>query len=140
MVISRRFSVETRGRCHLVDITPQVAAEVARSGIQEGLVTVFVAGSTAAITTVEYEPGLIQDTEELWERLVPSAASYHHDRTWGEANGFSHLRASLLGPSLTVPLSAGRLLLGTWQQVVLADFDSRPRHREVVVHIMGEPG
>jgi secondary thiamine-phosphate synthase enzyme len=122
----------------LVDITPQVAAEVARSGVKDGIVTAFVVGSTAAVGTTEYEPGLLKDTEELWERLVPSAVGYHHDRTWGDGNGFSHLRAGLMGPSLTIPFSGGKLALGTWQQVVLADFDNRPRHRRVVLQIMGE--
>lgn len=138
MVVTRRLSLDTKGRCHLVDITPQVAAEVSRSAVKAGIVTVFVAGSTAAIGTTEYEAGLLRDTEELWERLVPSAAGYHHDRAWGDGNGFSHLRAGLLGPSLTIPFAEGRLALGTYQQVVLADFDNRPRHRQVVLQIMGE--
>ncbi|MEE9202650.1 MAG: secondary thiamine-phosphate synthase enzyme YjbQ [Dehalococcoidia bacterium] len=138
MVVTRQLNLDTQGRCHLVDITPQVAAEVVHSGVRDGIVTAFVVGSTAAIGTTEYESGLLRDTEELWERLVPSASGYHHDRAWRDGNGFSHLRAGLLGPSLTIPFSEGRLALGTWQQVVLADFDNRPRHRQVVLQIMGE--
>lgn len=138
MVVTRQLSLDTGGRCHLVDITPQVAGEVSSSGVKDGIVTVFVVGSTAGIGTTEYEAGLLRDTEELWERLVPAASGYHHDRAWGDGNGFSHLRAGLLGPSLTIPFTEGRLALGTWQQVVLADFDNRPRHRQVVLQIMGE--
>ena len=138
MIVTKEMTLDTQGRCHLVDITPQVAAEVSHSGVKDGIVTVFVVGSTAGISTTEYEPGLLRDTEELWERLVASDTSYHHDLAWGDGNGFSHLRAGLMGPSLTIPFSAGKMALGTWQQVVLADFDNRPRHRQVVLQIMGE--
>lgn len=99
---------------------------------------VFVGGSTAGITTFEYEPGLVQDVADLYEKIIPSSKHYHHDETWGDANGYSHLRASLTGPSLTVPFEEGRLLLGTWQQIVLAEFDNRPRKRQIVVQIIGE--
>ena len=138
MVVTRELTLDTQGRCHLVDITPQVATEVAHSGVRDGIVNIFVVGSTAGVGTTEYEPGLLRDTEELWERLVASDTSYHHDLAWGDGNGFSHLRAGLMGPSLTIPFSAGKMALGTWQQVVLADFDNRPRHRQVVLQIMGE--
>jgi secondary thiamine-phosphate synthase enzyme len=102
------------------------------------LAALFVSGSTAAVTTIENEPGLVQDLKEFVERLIPSGKKYHHDDRWGDDNGFSHLRASLFGPSLQVPIDNGRLLLGTWQQIVLVDFDNRPRTREIVVQIMGE--
>ncbi|MDP6347138.1 MAG: secondary thiamine-phosphate synthase enzyme YjbQ [Dehalococcoidia bacterium] len=138
MVVTREITLDTQGRCHLVDITLQVAAEVARSGVRDGIVNIFVVGSTAGVGTTENEPGLLRDTEELWERLVASDTGYHHDLAWGDGNGFSHLRAGLMGPSLTIPFSAGKMALGTWQQVVLADFDNRPRHRQVVLQIMGE--
>ena len=138
MVVTREITLDTQGRCHLVDITLQVAAEVARSGVRDGIVNIFVVGSTAGVGTTENEPGLLRDTEELWERLVASDTGYHHDLAWGDGNGFSHLRAGLMGPSLTIPFSAGKMALGTWQQVVLADFDNRPRHRQVALQIMGE--
>ena len=108
------------------------------SGLKQGSLTVFVVGSTAAITSFEYEPGLVKDMRELYDKLIPRGKQYAHDAAWGDANGFSHLRAALQGPSLTVPFDKGELLLGTWQQVVLADFDNRPRQREVVVQIIGE--
>ena len=108
------------------------------SKLKNGDLTVFVVGSTAAITTFEFEPGLMKDFRELAEKLIPQAQPRHHDDTWGDANGFSHLRSSLFGPSLVVPFEEGRLALGTWQQVVLAEFDNRPRKREVVVQMIGE--
>ena len=100
--------------------------------------TLFVSGSTAALTTVEYEPGLVRDLKEFVEQLIPSDRRYHHDDRWGDDNGFSHLRASLFGPSLAIPIEKGRPLLGTWQQVVLLDFDNRPRTREIIVQLIGE--
>lgn len=135
---SDRIRLNTKGAGDLIDITRQVADAVQRTRLQTGNVTVFVVGSTAAITTFEYEPGLIRDMQEFYEELAPSAREYHHDETWGDANGFSHVRATFTGPSLTVPFEQGRLLLGTWQQVVLAEFDNRPRTREIVLHIIGE--
>ena len=136
-IVNERVTLDTRGSGDLLNITEEVARLVESSGLKDGIVTVFVVGSTAAITTFEYEPGLIRDVRELYEKLVPSSAHYLHDETWGDANGFSHLRAALQGPSLTIPFEDGRLLLGTWQQVVLAEFDNRPRSREIVVQMTG---
>lgn len=137
-ISTRKFVQKTRGNCDIVDITGRVEEEIAKEKIQKGLVTVFVKGSTAGLTTIEYEPGLLADLQELLESFIPANKKYHHGDRWGDDNGFSHLRASLFGPSLQVPIESGRLLLGTWQQIVLMDFDNRPRTREVVVQIMGE--
>ena len=137
-IVNDRITVETRGAGDLVNITDRIAACLAAVKLSAGHVIVFNVGSTAAITTFEYEPGMIQDMQELYEKIVPSKRHYHHDETWGDANGFSHLRAALQGPSLTIPFENGRLLLGTWQQVVLCEFDTRPRTRQVVVQIMGQ--
>jgi secondary thiamine-phosphate synthase enzyme len=137
-IISERIKVSTKGAGDLIDITRQVADALQRARLQTGNVTVFVVGSTAAITTFEYEPGLIRDVQEFYEGLAPSTRQYHHDETWGDANGFSHVRATFTGPSLVVPFETGKLLLGTWQQVVLAEFDNRPRTREIVIQILGE--
>lgn len=136
--VSGRVKVDTRGSGDFIDITKDLSRILDDSKVMNGTVTVFISGSTAGITTFEYEPGLTRDLKEFYEKLAPSAAHYHHDDTWGDANGFSHVRAALTGPSLTIPFENGRLLLGTWQQVVVAEFDNRPRKREVVVHIMGE--
>jgi secondary thiamine-phosphate synthase enzyme len=106
--------------------------------LSEGQITVFAPGATAGITTIEYEPGLIRDFPEALEKIAPSSKRYHHDDTWGDGNGHGHVRASLIGPSLTVPFQKGRLLLGTWQQIVLVDCDTRPRKRDVAVQVMGE--
>src|SRR3990167_787607 len=124
-VKTERIRLKTKGDGDLVNITEEVSSILARSKIKEGSVTVFVVGSTAAITTFEYEPGLIKDIRDLYEKIVPSNKHYSHDETWGDANGFSHLRAALQGPSLTVPFEKGKLVLGTWQQIVLAEFDNR---------------
>ncbi len=133
-----KLEQNTKGSCDIIDITPKVQEQVAREKIRRGAVSLFVSGSTAALTTIEYEPGLIQDLKEFLEKFIPSNRKYHHDERWGDDNGFSHLRASLLGPSLQIPVEGGRLLLGTWQQIVLLDFDNRPRRREVVVQVIGE--
>lgn len=132
-----KLEEKTRGYCDIIDITAKVQEHVKKEKIQRGLVSLFVSGSTAALTTIEYEPGLVKDLKELLERIIPSNRKYHHDDRWGDDNGFSHLRASLLGPSLQIPIEGGRLLLGTWQQIVLLDFDNRPRTREILVQIMG---
>lgn len=137
-IINKKLVLKTRGNGDLVDITDKISAAVAASGIEKGQATIFVVGSTAAITTFEYEPGLIKDVRELCDKLIPSKAHYHHDETWGDANGFSHLRASLFGPSLVVPVDDKKAALGTWQQVVLAEFDNRPRDREIIIQISGE--
>lgn len=137
-VRTERLTVSTRGGSEVRDMTPGVASCLARAGMESGTVTVFVTGSTASVTTTEYEPGLQRDIPAALDRLVPASAHYHHDATWHDGNGHSHVRAALLGPSLTVPFSEGRLLLGTWQQIVLIDHDNRPRERTLVVQIMGE--
>jgi secondary thiamine-phosphate synthase enzyme len=122
-----------------MDITEPVAAAVAGSGLEAGVVTVFHVGSTAGITTTEYEPGLVNhDLKAAFERIAPEDGSYEHENTWQDDNGHAHVRASLLGPSLSVPFVAGRLTLGTWQQIILVDFDTRPRTRTVICQIVGE--
>ncbi|MDD5628236.1 MAG: secondary thiamine-phosphate synthase enzyme YjbQ [Elusimicrobia bacterium] len=136
---TERLRFSTKGAGDLVDLTAELAKLLARTKLQEGSLTVFGVGSTLGIVTFEYEPGLIRDMKELYERLAPSDRSYAHDQTWGDANGFSHLRAALQGQSLAIPFEGGRLLLGTWQQVVAAEFDNKPRRREVVVQLMGRP-
>lgn len=136
-VKSARLSFTTQGESQILDITHEVAAELSRQPLKSGIVTLFATGSTAGVTTIENEPGLIQDFKDLMEKLAPKSAAYRHNRH-GEDNGHSHLRASLLGPSLTVPFEDKRLLLGTWQQIVLIDFDTRPRSREIVLQFLGE--
>jgi secondary thiamine-phosphate synthase enzyme len=130
--------VGTRGHSDAHDLTPALRRAIGESGIREGEALVFVPGSTAGVTTVEFEPGLRKDLPELFERLAPERADYHHHATWGDDNGASHLRAALVGPSVVVPVAAGEPLLGTWQQVVLLDFDTRPRARRVVLQVLGE--
>lgn len=138
MVVTRRISIRTQGQGDMVDITGEVGREVGASGVEAGTVTVFVSGSTAGVTTIEYEPGLQSDFRAMWDRLVPREIPYRHDQRWGDGNGHAHVRASLLGPSLVVPVVAGRPALGTWQQIVVVDFDNRPRSREIVVQVTGE--
>lgn len=138
MVTNTHIHVQTKGNCDLIDITDKVAQKVDESGISEGTVTIFVAGSTAGVMTIEFERGLLSDFQGMLERVVPRDIHYRHDAAWGEGNGYSHVRASLLGASLVVPFVNGRLTLGTWQQIVLADFDNRPRSRDIVLQIMGE--
>jgi len=137
-IIHEKLRFNTKGSPHLLNITEDLSRLLASSKLRQGSLMVFVVGSTAGITTFEYEPGLIQDVEDLYEKIIPSSKHYHHDDTWGDANGYSHLRAPLTGPSLTVPFEEGRLMLGTWQQIVLAEFDNRPRQRHLIVQIMGE--
>jgi secondary thiamine-phosphate synthase enzyme len=137
-IVTERIRLDTKGSGDLIDITDRLSLLLEASRLMEGNLTVFVVGSTAGITTFEYEPGLVRDMGEFYERLAPSGTHYHHDDTWGDANGFSHIRATMTGPSLAIPFEANRLLLGTWQQVVLAEFDNRPRKRELIVQIMGK--
>jgi len=139
-VLHHELELATDGHGHVVDLTGEVTRWIGEIGGHEGMLTVFVPGSTGAVTTLEFEPGCVQDLDEALERLAPSDRSYHHDRRWGDGNGFSHLRAALLGPSLTVPVAAGRCLLGTWQQVVLVECDLRPRRRRVVLTFVGLHG
>jgi secondary thiamine-phosphate synthase enzyme len=138
MVTNTRIHVQTKGDCELVDITRQVAQKIEESAIKDGTVTLFMAGSTAGLSTIEFERGLVSDFQTMWERTVPRDIPYRHDAAWGDGNGHAHVRASLLGPSLVVPFVNKRLTLGTWQQIVLVDFDNRPRSRDVVLQIMGE--
>ena len=138
MVTTKKISLQTKGNCDIIDITPQVEQQVAETNINSGTATLFVAGSTAGITTIEFESGLLSDFQGMWERNAPKDILYDHDRRWGDGNGYSHVRASLLGASLVVPFSNKRLTLGTWQQIVVVDFDNRPRSREIILQIMGE--
>ena len=130
--------LKTKGRNDCIDITETVQHTVKRANIQQGLATIFVTGSTAGVTTIEYEPGLVQDLKEAVRRLFPETLRYAHHEAAGDDNGFSHLRASFIGPSLTVPIMHGALQLGTWQQIVLIDFDTHPRTRSYLIHILGE--
>ena len=138
MVKSDTVEFRTKGDGDVIDLTDGVAAVVQESGIREGIVTVCATGSTAAITTIEYEPGLRQDLPELMQKLIPSGRTYHHDSTWGDGNGYAHLRSALVGTSFTTAVSGGNPVLGTWQQIVFLEFDNRPRSRSVRVQIVGE--
>ena len=138
MVKTETIKVKTKGNCDVVNITEQVSEVVAQSDMREGTVTVFNVGSTAGITTTEYEPGLVNyDIETAFEKIAPEHARYEHEETWHDDNGHAHVRASLLGPSLSVPVVDGRLTLGTWQQIILVDFDTRPRTRTVICQMVG---
>ncbi|MBE0536398.1 MAG: YjbQ family protein [Phycisphaerae bacterium] len=138
MVKTYQINVQTRGNCHVVNITGDVTSAVEDSGCRDGAVVLFNVGSTAGITTLEYEPGLAKhDIAALFERLAPANARYEHEETWHDDNGHSHCRAALLGPSLNVPIVDGKMTLGTWQQIVLIDFDTRERTRTVICQIMG---
>ena len=138
MTASYRQELNTKGQDDCVEITETVQQAVGRSKIRQGLATVFVTGSTAGVTTIEYEPGLMRDLKEAVRRLFPESLRYAHHEAAGDDNGFSHLRASFIGPSLTVPIVDGRLQLGTWQQIVLIDFDVRPRSRSYLIQLLGE--
>jgi len=137
-IIHREIGVSTEGNTDVIDITPQVREAVSSSRMSEGSVILFVGGSTASLTTIEYEPNLVEDFRSALERLVPSGMKYAHTKTWGDHNGHSHVRASLMGPSLQIPFLKKKLQLGTWQQVVLVDFDEHPRQRRILTQIIGE--
>jgi secondary thiamine-phosphate synthase enzyme len=137
-IVTDSVRLETRGEAHMIDLTDRVQAVVERHGFREGQALIFVSGSTAGLTTVEFEPGMLEDLPAAFERIAPRGIRYQHEETWHDGNGHSHVRAALLGPSLTVPFRDGHLLLGTWQQITLVDFDNRPRRREVVVQLSGE--
>jgi len=137
-VITKRIQISSRGENDISDITEQASEAVKESKLENGLVTVFVSGSTAAITTIEYEPGLKHDFPEMLSRVAPKDIEYKHDDTWHDGNGHSHVRASLIGPSLTVPIIDGNLMLGTWQQIILLEMDTKPRNRNVILQMMGE--
>jgi secondary thiamine-phosphate synthase enzyme len=139
MVKTEQIQVHTQGNNHVINITEEVAQIVRSSGVTDGVITVFNVGSTAGITTTEFEPGLANhDLEAAFERIAPAQARYEHEETWHDDNGHSHVRASLLGPSLSVPIVARQMTLGTWQQIILVDFDTRARTRTVVCQVMGE--
>ncbi len=138
MVKTDTISLNTRGFTDVLDITDKVASILNHSGIQNGLVTVFCSGSTGSITTIEYESGVIHDLQKAIEKIIPSNIPYEHDKRWGDGNGFSHVRAALIKPSLTIPLVKGNLTLGTWQQIVFIDFDNRGRNRNIIVQVVGE--
>jgi len=138
MVYTTKFSIKTYGKTEIVDITPHVFQAIQESGVLDGTVTVFTPGSTAAVTTIEYEPGLIKDLQATFEALFPEGKVYAHNRGAGDDNGHAHLRAALTGPSVTVPIVKGQMTLGTWQQIVLCDFDTRSRLRKLIFQIIGE--
>ena len=131
------LKLSTEGHTDIFDITERIEKVLKNGKFSNGIVNVSVIGSTGAITTCEFEPGLVQDIKEIFDRLIP-AGNYHHDQAWGDGNGHSHLRSSLVGPSLTIPFANNKLILGTWQQVIFIDFDNRPRQREIVLQFLGE--
>jgi secondary thiamine-phosphate synthase enzyme len=137
IIQTETVSLSTKGDTDIIDITDTVQEIIDRHSIRSGQALLFVPGSTGGLTTVEYEPGLIQDLPEAYERFAPTGRTYHHDAAWGDGNGYAHVRASITGPSLNVPISGGRMTLGTWQQIIFIDFDNRPRNREIVVQLMG---
>jgi secondary thiamine-phosphate synthase enzyme len=136
-VITRTITVSSNGENDMIDITHQIDEAMKATILQDGIVTIFVSGSTAAVTTIEYEPGLKKDFPKMLARIAPSEIEYEHDNTWHDGNGHSHVRASLIGPSLTVPFNNTGLMLGTWQQIVLLEMDTRPRERKIVLQIIG---
>ncbi len=138
MVHTESFTLSAKGFCDILDITRDVADIAARAGVADGTVTVFCPGSTCAMTTIEYERGVLRDLRWVIEEIVPQDREYEHDKLWGDGNGFSHVRAALLKPSLEIPLVGRRLALGRWQQVVFLDFDNRERRREILVQVVGE--
>ncbi len=138
MVITDELRLETEGHCHIVDISSRVAETVQASGLSSGTVTIFCPGSTGGLSTIEYESGALHDLERALDQIAPPDADYRHHLRWGDDNGHSHVRSALVGPSLTVPFVEGVLTLGTWQQIVFLDFDTRPRARRLVLQIIGE--
>jgi secondary thiamine-phosphate synthase enzyme len=137
-IISKSIHIDTKGNGDMIDITGQISRGISASTINSGLATIFITGSTAGITTIEYEGGVLSDYKSMWERNVPSNIVYQHDQRWGDGNGYSHVRASLQGPSLVVPFADKKLMLGTWQQIVVVDFDNRARSREIVLQLLCE--
>lgn len=132
------FNVNSKGHTDIIDITTEVESRLKETGLRNGNVLVFAPGATAGVTTIEYEPGLLNDYPNFFERIIPSKAKYNHDDTWHDANGYAHIRASLQGASITIPFTDSKLLLGTWQQIVLIDFDNRQRVRKIVLQFIGE--
>ena len=138
VVKTDQLKIQSKKENEIIDITPKVSDIVQKSNIQNGVVTIFVVGSTGAITTIEFEPGLIKDFPEMLSRIAPNEIDYEHEAMWHDGNGRSHVKASLVGPSLTVPFSDGNLLLGTWQQIVFLELDIRPRARNLILQMIGE--
>ncbi|MGB2705526.1 MAG: secondary thiamine-phosphate synthase enzyme YjbQ [Candidatus Omnitrophota bacterium] len=138
MVVTKSIKLKSRGETDIVNITGEVEGALGKTKLKNGIITIFVPGATGALTTVEYESGLVSDLKEAFEKWAPRRGEYAHNLKWADGNGFSHVRASLLGPSLTVPFSGGHLTLGTWQQIVFIDFDNRSRSRELILQIIGE--
>jgi len=137
-VYREEFYIDTRGEVDIIDLTNKIREIVERSGVKEGLVNIFSPGSTCAISTIEYEPGLLRDLPNILERIAPKDLEYEHHKRWGDYNGHSHIRATLIKSSFTAPISGGRIVLGTWQQVVFIELDVRPRNRRIIVSIIGE--
>ena len=137
-VVTKAIVVSSIGENHMIDITLQTDEAIQETRLQNGVVIIFVPGSTAAVTTIEYEPGLTKDFPKMLARIAPKEIEYHHDNTWHDGNGHSHVRASLIGPSLAVPFNNKHLMLGTWQQIVLLEMDTRPRERKVVLQMIGD--
>lgn len=138
MIVHQRVSLRTKGNSQILDITEEVDQHVKSSGLTHGIVTLFTPSSTSALTTTEFESGVVHDLQQLFDRIAPPDIGYRHNLRWGDGNGHSHVRHALLGPSLTVPFVEGQMTLGTWQQIIFVDFDNRARSRAVVVQIMGE--
>jgi len=138
MVFGEKITISTKGFSDIKNITDKVKSIASRSGIKDGLAGVFIIGSTASVSTIEYEPALVEDVRQQLEEFVSSNKQTRHSQTWGDDNGFSHIRATFMGPGITVPLSDGELVLGTWQQIIVIDHDNRPRSREVFIQVMGE--
>ena len=138
MVVTKQLSINTRGEGDILDVTEDVAEAVVESSLKSGVVTIFVPGSTGALTTIEYEPGLLKDLPNVLERVAPKRLEYEHERRWHDGNGHSHVRASIIGPCLTVPFVNGRLTLGTWQQIVFLELDVHSRSRQLILQIIGE--
>ncbi len=137
-VVNKKIRLKSRGDTDIINVTDEVIEKLKNSQLANGAVTLFVPGSTGGLTTIEYEPGLIKDLNRLFEEIAPKRGEYAHNQTWGDGNGYSHVRASLLGPSLSVPFIDKVLQLGTWQQIVFIDFDNRPRSRDLILQIIGE--
>lgn len=137
-VQSTSISFSTRGNADIIDITDNIEGSISKSGMKDGIATLFSPSSTCGLTTIEYESGAISDLKRLFDEIIPTDQAYQHDQRWGDGNGFSHVRAALLKASLTIPFVSGKLTLGTWQQIIFVDFDNRPRRRELVIQLIGE--
>jgi len=138
MTYFEEILISTKGNCDIKNITDETFAVINKSGVKNGIVTVFAVGSTAGITTVEYEPGLLIDLPKFWDKIIPAVGGYKHNDTWGDGNGHSHLRSALIKTSLTIPIVNSEMILGTWQQIVFLDFDNRPRTRRIAILVMGD--